>query len=50
MTKYKMVLEFKDGREIDSVLFNEKPTDEKAQEGKEFYEADSYGIEIINSK
>lgn len=50
MTKYKVVLCFKDGREIDSILLDHEPSKEDAKKGMDFYKADSYRIEQVPSK
>lgn len=47
MKRYKIVLEFKDGKEIESIILNYEPSEEEIKRGMRLYKADSYRIETI---
>jgi hypothetical protein len=51
MVKYQIILTVKlpngNEKEIPSILFDDKPTEEQAKEGAEFYKAISWRIEEV---
>jgi hypothetical protein len=49
MEKYKIVLVFKNGSDIESIELDKKPTYEEAEEGMRLYKADGLRIETITA-